>query len=159
MKTSLKILVATLMLGVLSMKASAQEYNTAIGIRGGWHSGLTVKHFLSGSDAIEGLLVTAWKGFELTGLYEVHANAFGVNRLNWYYGAGGHIGSFQSGPWFDDDKNEAHTVIGVDGILGLEYNIGDIPFNISLDWKPEFNLVGYSGFWAGDGALSIRYTF
>lgn len=159
MKTSLKVLVVTLMLGVVSTGASAQDYNTAIGLRGGWHYGLTVKHFLSGSDAIEGLLVTAWRGFEVTGLYERHANAFGVNRLNWYYGAGGHIGSFQSGPWFDDDKNEAHMVIGIDGILGLEYNIGDIPFNISLDWKPELNLVGYSGFWGGDGALSVRYTF
>jgi hypothetical protein len=159
MKPSLKFLIITLLFGTLSMNASAQDYNTAIGVRGGWHSGLTVKHFLNGSDALEGLLVTAWKGFELTALFERHANAFGVNNLNWYYGAGGHVGSFQSGPWFDEDKNESNMVIGVDGILGLEYNIGDIPFNVSIDWKPEFNLVGYSGFWGGDGALSIRYTF
>ena len=159
MKTSLKVLVMTLILGVVSMKSSAQDYNTAIGLRGGWHYGLTVKHFVNSTDALEILLVSAWRGFEVTGLYERHATAFGVSRLNWYYGAGAHIGSFRGGPWFDEDGDDTHTVIGIDGIIGLEYNIGDIPFNISVDWKPELNLVGYSSFWGGDGALSLRYTF
>jgi len=35
----------------------------------------------------------------------------------------------------------------------------EVPFNISIDWKPAYNLWGYSGFWADGGALSIRYIF
>jgi hypothetical protein len=159
MKTSLKVLVVTLMLGVVSTGASAQDYNTAIGLRGGWQSGLTIKHFLSGDAAVEGLLVAVWKGFEITGLYEIHANAFGVNNLNWYYGAGAHINNFSSGPWYGENENAPSMTIGLDGIIGLEYNIREIPFNISVDWKPEFNLIGHSGLWGGDSAFSVRYTF
>ena len=51
------------------------------------------------------------------------------------------------------------SVIGIDGILGMEYNIQEIPFNISLDWKPAFNLIGYTGFWGDEIALSIRFIF
>jgi hypothetical protein len=53
----------------------------------------------------------------------------------------------------------SYTVIGVDGILGLEYNFSEVPINISIDWKPAFNLVGYSRFFGDGGALSLRYIF
>ena len=49
--------------------------------------------------------------------------------------------------------------IGIDGIIGIEYNIEPIPFNISLDWKPGLNLIGYTGFWGDELAFSIRYIF
>jgi hypothetical protein len=52
-----------------------------------------------------------------------------------------------------------YTVIGIDGILGIEYNFEEVPINIGVDWKPAFNLTGYSGFWGDGGALSIRYIF
>jgi hypothetical protein len=139
---------------------NAQDYNTGIGIRGGLSQGITVKHFISQNAAIEGLLSTRWQGFHLTGLYEIHSNAFDTPRLNWYYGFGGHIGFWgdnRDHPWFDDTRS--YTVLGIDGIIGIEYNIEAIPFNLSLDWKPGFNLIGYTGFWADEVALSIRYIF
>jgi hypothetical protein len=150
----LAIIIAT------TLATNAQDYNTGIGVRGGLSQGLTVKHFISGTNAIEGLLSTRWRGFHITGLYEIHATAFNTPRLNWYYGFGGHIGSwggYDNHPWFDDDEH--HTVIGIDGILGIEYNIEPIPFNISLDWKPGFNILGYTGFWGDELALSIRFIF
>lgn len=139
--------------------ANAQDYNTGIGVRGGLSNGLTIKHFIEGDRAIEGLLANRWGGFNVTGLYEIHAQAFDTPRLNWYYGFGGHIGFWDGdkNPWFDDNNN--YTVIGIDGIIGLEYNIEEIPFNISLDWKPGINLIGYTGFWADEVALSVRFIF
>lgn len=138
--------------------AKAQDYNTGIGLRGGWGTGLTVKHFLNSKAAVEGLFDSRWHGFSVTGLYEIHNQAFDIDRLNWYYGVGGHIG-FWDGKW--DDRFDAgnNTVIGIDGILGLEYNFKEIPFNIGIDWKPALNLVGSSGFWGDGGAISIRYIF
>jgi len=140
---------------------SAQDYNTGVGLRLGFSNGLSVKHFLSQRSAVEGLLSTRWRGFELTGLYEVHDNAFEVDRLNWYFGGGGHIGfwngDYTYNHWGDEGVN--YTVIGIDGILGIEYNFSEFPINISLDWKPSFNLTGFSGFWGDGGALSIRYIF
>jgi len=138
--------------------SSAQDYKTGIGIRSGWGSGLTLKHFLGEQTAFEGILNSQWRGFSITGLFEVHKNAFNTDRLYWYYGGGGHIG-FWNGRYnsrFDSGNN---TIIGVDGILGLEYNFDFIPINLSLDWKPALNLVGVSGFWGDGGGFSIRYIF
>ncbi len=152
------ILTTMLMIGVVSL-SNAQDYNTGIGLRGGFSNGISIKHFIGDNIALEGIVTTRWQGFSVTGLYEIHDQAFEVERLNWYYGVGGHIG-FWSGDkvrWADD--NLSYTVIGVDAILGLEYNFKEIPFNLSLDWKPVFNLIGYSGFWGDSGALSIRYIF
>lgn len=156
MKKLLFVLIIALFFG---LKSNAQDYNTGIGLRGGAWNGLTVKHFLNEKAAVEGLFDSRWHGFNLTGLYEIHNQAFNTERLNWYYGAGAHIGFYDSQykRWGDNTGN--YSVIGIDGILGLEYNFKEIPINLSIDWKPTFNLSGYSGFWGDGGALSIRYIF
>ena len=140
---------------------NAQDYNTGIGLRAGFSNGLTIKHFISSTSALEGIISSRWRGIELTGLYEIHGRAFQTERLNWYAGFGAHVGfwdgRYTNKYWGND--GERYTVIGVDGILGLEYNFVEIPFNLSIDWKPAFNFFGYSGFWADGGALSIRYIF
>ncbi len=154
-----KIIFAFCFVLVAAFGANAQDYNTGIGLRGGFFSGLTVKHFLNESNALEGLLSTRWSGFDITGLYEIHNQAFNTPGLNWYYGFGGHIGFWDGNhvKWADDYNN--YTVIGVDGILGIEYNFSEVPINIGLDWKPALNLVGHTGFWGDGGAISIRYIF
>jgi hypothetical protein len=140
------------------LMANAQDYKTGIGLRAGFSSGLTLKHFKSRKIALEGLLTTRWQGFDITGLYEVHNKAFDVNNLNWYYGGGAHIG-FYNGNYADWGRTgTTYTVIGIDGILGLEYTFDEIPINLGIDWKPTFNLIGYTGIWS-EGALSIRYVF
>jgi hypothetical protein len=95
----------------------------------------------------------------ITGLYEVHNRAFDEPGLRWYYGGGGHIGFWDGvkNPWFND--GDRHSVIGVDMILGIEYTIPGSPVNLSLDYKPGFNLVGYTGFWGDEFALSLRFAF
>lgn len=135
------------------------DYQTGIGVRGGLSNGITIKHFLGSQSAIEGIAAFRWGGYNLTGLYEIHTNAFDEPQLNFYYGAGGHIGFWDgdANPWFDD--NQSYTVIGIDGILGLEYTFKEIPINLSLDWKPGFNLVGDSGFWGDEAAFSARFVF
>ena len=140
---------------------NAQDYNTGIGLRGGWESGLSVKHFIGSRSALEGIFATRWRGFEVTGLYEVHNVAFNAERLKWYIGFGGHIGfwngDYTNKYWGEPGYN--YTVIGIDGILGLEYSFEEVPVNMSIDWKPAYNLSGYSGFWVDGGAFSIRYIF
>jgi hypothetical protein len=139
--------------------ANAQDYKTGIGLRGGLYNGLTLKHFIGERTALEGLLSTRWGGFEITGLYEIHNRAFDVDRLNWYYGLGAHVGFYNGNKTSWGNANTNYTVVGVDGILGLEYNFKEVPINISIDWKPAFNLIGYSHFFGDGGAFSIRYIF
>ena len=138
--------------------AQAQDYSTGIGLRGGLANGITVKHFVSSNAAFEGILTTRWRGLGITGLYEIHGTAFDTDRLNWYAGFGGHLG-FWDGRYSNWGDDRSYTVIGIDGILGLEYNFEEVPFNLSIDWKPAFNFYGHSGFWGDGGALSIRYIF
>ncbi len=81
--------------------------------------------------------------------------------MKWYFGFGAHVG-FWNGDYtkhYWGEAGETYTVIGVDGILGLEYSFIEVPINLGLDWKPAFNFIGYSGFRADGGALSICYIF
>ena len=156
----MKKIILILIVIVVATGLMAMDYGTGIGVRGGLSNGITVKHFIGEKTAIEGLLSSRWGGLNITGLYEIHnAAAFDVSRLNWYYGIGAHIG-FWSGKdvgWADDDED--YTVIGIDGIIGIEYNFAELPFNIGLDWKPAFNLTGNTEFWGDGGALSLRFVF
>ncbi len=149
----MKKLILTLLLAVCIVTvAGAQDYKTGIGLRLGLYNGLTIKHFFDGNDAIEGLLTTRWGGFEVVGLYEVHHPAFNTSGLKWYYGVGANVGFYGA-----SYPGGSETVVGIDGVLGMEYSFKSAPINLSLDWKPQLNLVGYSHFF-GDGlALSIRY--
>ncbi len=150
-----KIVLTFILVISIGVMASAQEYKTGVGLRAGLSNGLTVKHFVNSKAAIEGLLamnVTDLNGFEITGLYEIHNQAFEVEHLNWYYGGGAHIGSYDGGDVYG-------TVFGIDGILGIEYSFGEAPINIGLDWKPVLNLFGNTELWPGGGAISIRYIF
>jgi hypothetical protein len=137
----------------------AQDYRTGIGLRAGTTNGLTIKHYTKPKVALEGIISSRWRGLGLTGLIEGHTRAFDVNRLNFYYGAGAHIYF-----WGESRKRYApfqdrDSVVGLDGILGLEYNLREIPLNVSVDWKPTFNFNVPDNFWGDDAAISVRYIF
>jgi hypothetical protein len=154
-----KVIITSLVFICLISLSNAQDYKTGVGLRVGFYNGLTVKHFISRKSALEAQLASRWKGFDITGLYELHDQAFSTERLKWFIGFGGHMG-FWNGDnttWGNADTN--YTVIGVDGILGIEFSLREIPLNIGLDWKPVYNFSGYSGFWYDGGAFSIRYIF
>lgn len=156
-----KIVITFLIVFGFVSASKAQDYKTGVGLRGGFESGLTVKHFTGEKSAFEFILASRWRGFNITGLYEVHNLAFNEERLKWFIGFGGHVG-FWDGNYthkYWGEPGVSYTVAGIDGILGLEYNFNEVPINLSLDWKPAFNIVGYSGWWADGGALSIRYIF
>jgi len=157
-----KYCLVILFVFALSGLIKAQNYETGIGLRGGFASGITVKHFLTEKTAVEGIFSTRWGGFMITGLYEIEAPTFETEGLSWYYGGGAHIGFWNSNnsgnSWWEDDHSGNYTVLGIDGIIGLSYTFSEAPINISLDWKPMINFVGYSGVWGDMAAISVRYT-
>lgn len=135
-----------------------------IGLRGGLGYGLTFKKTLGNSNALELIADSWWRGFVLTGLYEMHRPFFDVEGMTWYFGGGAHIGFFRGwsgNPWFYKNTN-SYTLAGVDGVIGVEYDfrtISEVPFTVGLDWIPTFNFIGYTGFWGNRGSLAIRYVF
>jgi hypothetical protein len=152
-----KLLVLAVIISAATF-SYAQDYTTGIGLRGGFSNGLTIRHFISESTAVEALVQTRWSGFSVTGLYEIQRNnAFDVDRLNWYYGVGAHLGMYNSTDYTWSNSTGSVLVLGVDAILGMEYNFEELPINLSIDWKPAFNVLGGTKFWGDGGALSIRY--
>jgi hypothetical protein len=142
----------------ISFLSNAQLYKSALGIRLGPTNGITYKTFVNRNAAIEAIGTFRYRGFGLTGLYEVHGRAFNSRDFNWLIGGGGHIYVWGNDrPSFLD--NNQTTVLGLDGILGLEAKLRNVPLAISLDWKPAINIVNYSSFLSDEIALSVRYTW
>lgn len=155
MKLKKTFIIAGLLLAVFATTLNAQDYKTAAGIRFGYDNGITLKHFISPVSAAEGIMSVSPDYFHLTGLYEYHQPFPDATNLNWYIGLGGHIGSLYK----KKDYNGAF-LLGADLIAGLEYVFPTVPFCVSLDWKPSFNLTSnYNDGWFYSFGLSLRYTF
>lgn len=160
----MKKLVFLISFIAIGLSINAQSYKTSLGLRMGLGYGLTVKHMLNQKSGVEGLFYSRWRGFNFTGLYEVHHSIPELDGLYWYVGGGAHIGVFNDRyyrGWGTYNTGRTYNVIGIDGIIGLEYVFEDIPVNLSLDWKPAINLFGAGDniFWGDSGALSARYIF
>ena len=153
----MKKLLLVLFLAFSAQFAYSQAYLTSVGLRAGVAPGITLKHFVRTDAALEGILTTRGKGINITGLYEWHSPLGEVENFFWYIGGGGHIGFWDDDSYMKGDFTESYVALGIDGILGMEYTFEEIPLNISLDWKPTFNIVEYSGFWGDELALSARY--
>ncbi len=157
-----KLALALILIGFVN-SLSAQDYKTAVGVRIGIAMGVNVKHNLDSYNAVEGIFTHRWGGFILSGLYE-YIQPTSEAGLNWYYGIGAHIGywdSKRSGEfpgWWEKGHDGAYTIVGVDGIIGIEYTLENAPFNLSVDWKPVFNILGISALWGDMVAITIRYT-
>lgn len=156
MKKALLILTFFLSVGII---ASAQDYRTSAGLRAGLPYGLTVKHFMNDVNAWEGILASRWGGFVVTGLYENEHWTGEYPGFNWFWGFGAHLGFWDSGLNPRVGVNYTGSVIGIDGILGLEYTFDEIPLNLSIDVLPTINLIGYTGWGGVNSAISIRYVF
>lgn len=168
-KSYLPLLVMLMLTSVVAhaqLAINTNTYRTAIGLRAGGTSGLTIKHFFGENNAaVEGIIGVWPNALSLTALYEKHVST-GAEGLNWYYGGGGHV-VFESGRYYNRDYyyyrnsyRNGGVGLGVDGIIGIEYKINPIPFAISLDLKPliEVNTEGGT-FFAVDPGLGLKLTF
>lgn len=153
-------IVAICLLGISAVQAQSMgsDYKTALGFKV-YPGAISIKHFTKSNVAIEGLGYFWNYGSRITGLYEFHGNVNGAPGLKWYAGPGAHIG-FWNDKWKNEYSNRDNGVaIGIDGVLGLDYKIKGAPINLSIDWQPSFNLVGYNYFEGGWGGLAMRYAF
>ena len=80
------------------------------------------------------------------------------NVLQWYYGGGGYLGFVKSYN-ANTEKNETNTNFGAQGVLGLDYKFANLPLNLSLDWKPELNIISDINFEPAAIGFSARFTF
>ncbi|MBD1393064.1 hypothetical protein [Mucilaginibacter glaciei] len=160
-----KLITITLVLFcflLITNRAAAQDYKMAIGLKfGGYENGISGKYFLNQTSALEAIIGLRSHGAALTGLYEFHLQAFNVPGLNFYYGAGGHLGGVGNRvdkSFGNDNYYRSKVLIGADGVLGLEYKIDRAPIAISLDLNPRIEFATGPFFDLAPG-LGLKYTF
>lgn len=158
-----KVLASLFLFAVIgaASKASAQDYKTAVGIRLSSapaivNNSVSIKHFLNERTAIEGLL-SFGDPLAIGALIELH-QPVGESGVRWFYGGGGYLGFIKN---FNPEKNRTETdpSFGAQGVLGLDYKFANIPLNLSLDWKPELNLVTDINFEPAAIGFTARFTF
>ena len=134
---------------------SAQDYRMALGIRlsssdATLSNSVTGKYFITDRTAIEGM-VSFGNRFGVGGLIEIH-NPFATPGFKWFYGGGVYVGNG------DYEKSDNTTYFGPTGIIGLDYKFPDIPLNLSVDFKPELDIMpAITAHYAL--AFSVRFVF
>ncbi len=171
MKTPLFTTVAiVLLLSVAATTAGAQAYKNAVGLRLGYPWAVSYKHNISEAGAVEvyggARFNTFFRWYTISAAYQQHYPLNldgGLSSLRWYWGAGAsaYFWSFKDnlfgGILGEDDFSS--TTLGVNGYLGLELPLDEIPLVITVDWVPTlFVGNGYtSGVQAGYGGIGVRY--
>ncbi len=145
MKLKTFLFAALLLLSASTI--SAQSYGTGIGARLGFFNGVTVKHFVSPNNALEGIVNFRWGGVIVTGMYQWQQPILSAPGLDYYLGVGAHLGFFDK----DDYKwsDASSVIVGADIVA---------PFTIGLDYKPAFNFIGDNHVWADGIALNLRFN-
>jgi len=159
----MKKLIFSLTLSLICFfAANAQEYSSAIGLRLGYPSSVSFKHFINEQGAFELIAGTHsqslyYRWVNLGVLYEHHAPISSVDGLQWYVGGGAGVYFWNYKGAKTNDYNT--TSIGIMGTLGLDYKFDEIPLNLSIDWLPTLYLgdVYVNNFGGGYAGLSARY--
>ena len=152
-----KLFLCFLFVSFSSIAFSQAPYNRAIGVKLPGGFSVTYKKFIAETRNLE-FQATGWnKGFRVSGLYEFNFYSFPkIPTLAWFVGPGVHAGF-----WKDQYKTSygSKADIGIDGIIGLDYKIPDLPLNFSVDWQPAVTLIGNASFAPATGGIAARFTF
>jgi hypothetical protein len=147
-----KLLIAAILVTGLGFMttARAQDYKMGLGVRlssaqAVVNNSVSFKYFLNEKAAVEGLLCFS-DPVAFGALFELH-NPTGTPGLKWYYGGGGYVG-------FGGNTN-----LGAQGVVGLDYKFTNVPLNLSLDWKPELNIISDINFEPAAIGFTARFTF
>lgn len=156
---------------LISITAFTQTYQQAVGIRGGVSSGFEYRVFENEFISYKALLSTRKGGIQLTALKEFHQ--YGLfnysDQLIIVYGFGAHVG-YEKWNTFGSNNGNFVTrysekrigpVIGLDGLVAIEYSIFGVPLIVGIEAKPYFNLFGKNllELYPFDLAFTLKYTF
>ena len=156
-RTNFIFALLTTCLWSLPLFSDAQTY---IGLRLGYPTSISLKHFLSEKTAVEVYVGTrgysSYRWINLSGAILRHNPIEDVNGLQYYFGAGASVLFWN----FDNValENNSTKTIGLNGYAGIEYVFENVPVEISLDYIPTVFINGYtSGFSGGYGTFGVRY--
>mgnify|MGYP006267531287 CR=1 FL=1 len=157
-KTSLFLFVLTLFIQPIL----SQKYGTTLGLRfaNGQQRmvGLSAQQRLLKHVTFEGILQTDFqRNTTAHGLLIRHYPVLG-KRVNFYGGAGVSVGNEESIVEEADSRTVITTygnkTMGADLIIGAELTL--LGLNVSLDYKPNFNIAGKENWYEGQVGISVR---
>lgn len=143
----------------LTFAVNAQNW---IGVRGAFGSSagaeLSYQHGFNANNRLE--LDLGWN------THKVHDVAYGyynlsavyqwmggiVDNLGWFAGIGANAG-------FWNGYNDGNFGLGFLAQAGLEYNFQAVPFQITLDFRPQWDVLGAATGFGYAGALGLRYRW
>jgi len=165
----MKFLFSLFFCFIFTFYFSQENYNTAIGIKGGYPSfgSLNIKHRLKKKDnsslfhpsieaSIGGSAIgVSSSGIIVEGAYELNS-PLKEDGLEWYYGGGIVIGIVKEADINTEFGMKNSLLTGLKGVIGIEYTFEDFPLNIALDTGPLILFTPNISFtWTG--GLAIRY--
>ena len=178
------LLIYLLVFPLFVFVANAQNYRTSVGVKLLWDNGMSqgvgIKRFIpafksdKNNDAIELIINRLWKGGLFSILWERENPVYITNvfhGLYWYWGAGSHLGDFMVQEGYCRSltginrvrESNRVTKFGVDGILGLEFELDEldrhhwVPIQVSVDFKPYYDI--YSSGCGGNWVLAAALTW
>jgi hypothetical protein len=145
----------------------AQDYQTAISLRSGVSSGISLQFFRDESKAIEGLLSFRNNGLQLTVIKEYYRPVLlkHSTHIFAFYGWGGHLGFEWSTSHYHDDFPprvfSSGPSAGLDAIAGAEYRFYKVPVTLGLNFKPfaELSATRFFNLNLWDFGFIVRYAF
>ncbi len=156
-----KIILSLIIVCTTFAAVQAQDYKTALGVRlsssnAMVNNSVSFKQFINEKTAIEGLL-SFGDPLAFGALLEIH-QPLSPAGLTWFYGGGGYLAFAKK---YDANKQREVTDpnFGAQGVIGLDYKFNNIPLNLSLDWKPELNIVSDINFEPAAIGFTARFTF
>ena len=157
----------------LGQSLQSQVFERQLGVRLGTMSGITGKVIMNKKTAIEGTLGFRKGGVQLYTLLESYKVLDKNTNQNWYmyFGGGAHVGyingynrirrwSNTTGYYWEEERASG-SVIGLDAIMGVEYNIPNIPLILFVEIKPLVELQSFNKVRAFfyDTGVGIVYRF
>jgi hypothetical protein len=141
-KLLLVLFISAISQGVWSQNMGS-SYTTAIGAKGyfagGSIGGISVKHFLTKTTAIEGNLIFGNNLTVVEGLYAWHGAVNGAKGLQWYVGPGAWLGSTKR-------QGDSELYFAAKGTVGLDYKFTGAPISVALDVNPHLRFTQNTDF-------------
>lgn len=160
-----KILLCITLVTIFSVsfgqRANQKWYKTGLGARfefGGdeiGSVGFSLDQFISNQTSIEVFVLTDMEtGAELSGFFKYIKPFPDIPAtIRWYAGIG-----IQGSKWKGPNVGKYGDAFGFGALLGAGYTFRQLPFNVTLDWHPLYNVVTtYEPFLAARFGLTARY--
>lgn len=161
--------IVTLALLLFPAVLFAQHYTRDAGLRIGDFFTATYRQYQDDDQALEGMLNLGRRGMTVALLKEFFQPlpGRGYDNLYFEYGFGAHVG-FRSVNRYQVlnrtyvlEENRVTPLIGVNGLIGLEYRFSEFPFVLGVDVKPyfEYSIVEIFSLYLHSFGISLKYKF